>query len=98
MEKKYLFSKLIPCRPDFAMSMIEEERKIMQHHVEYWRDLMKNGFVIVYGPVMDLKGPHGVGIVAVDNEEQVKQFINDDPASKINSYEFYPMRAILPGK
>ncbi|MGH2564684.1 MAG: YciI family protein [Ginsengibacter sp.] len=98
MEKKYFFLKLIPCRPDFAMSMADEERKIMQLHVEYWRDLMKKGFVIVYGPVMDMKGPYGVGIIAVDNEEQVKQFINHDPASKINSYEFYPMRAILPDK
>jgi uncharacterized protein len=59
---------------------------------------MSKGMVLVFGPVMDPKGPYGMGVIESDNEEQVKKFTEEDPASKINTYEFYPMRAVLPGK
>lgn len=49
----------------------------------------------MFGPVMDPKGTYGLGVIAVENEEQVHAFIANDPASKINTYEFYPMRAIV---
>ncbi|MGH2566251.1 MAG: YciI family protein, partial [Ginsengibacter sp.] len=66
--------------------------------IVYWKDYMSKGMVIVFGPVMDPKGTYGMGIIEADNEEQVKKFNEGDPASKINNYEFYPMRAVLPDK
>jgi len=97
MDKKYFALKLVPCRPSFAQDMTPEERSIMQQHVAYWRDLMDKGMVIVFGPVMDPKGPYGLGVIAVDDEAEVTAFIANDPASKINTYEFYPMRAVVKG-
>lgn len=94
----HYFLKLNPVRPTFAMDMSDAERAIMQQHVAYWGDLMNKGRVVVYGPVMDPKAVYGIGVVEVDDEEQLKEFIANDPAATINSYEYYPMRAVVPAK
>ncbi|HEY8782841.1 MAG TPA: YciI family protein [Mucilaginibacter sp.] len=95
MDKKHFALKLVPCRPTFAQDMTNEERAIMQQHVVYWRDLMDKGKVLVFGPVMDPKAVYGLGIIEAENEEEVKAFIANDPATKINTYEWYPMRAVV---
>lgn len=94
----YYFLKLNPCRPTFAQDMSAEERAIMLQHVAYWTDLMTKGKVVVFGPVMDPKEVYGVGVVEVDSEEQLKGLIKDDPATALNQYEYYPMRAVVPPK
>jgi uncharacterized protein YciI len=94
----HYFLKLVPCRPTFAMDMTDEERSVMQQHVAYWQTLMQQGKVVVFGPVMDPKGPYGMGVVESDNDDAIRAFIAGDPASKINTYEFYPMRAVLPSR
>jgi uncharacterized protein YciI len=96
MEKKYFALYLIASRPDFAQTMTSEERSIMTRHVGYWTDLMNKGFVVVFGPVSDPRGVYGLGVVAVETEEQLASMIENDPATKINRYEYYPMRAIVP--
>lgn len=86
---------LNPPRPDFAMTMTESERAVMTEHVEYWKDKMKQGKVYAFGPVMDPAGVYGLGVVGVENELELKDFIANDPAGKINRYEYFPMRAIV---
>ncbi|MGZ3845041.1 MAG: YciI family protein [Flavisolibacter sp.] len=98
MNKKFFALKLIPSRPDFAQTMTDEERALMQEHAAYWRGYMNRGKVIVFGPVLDPSGVYGLGIVAVDEEQEVKEFIAGDPANKINSYEYYPILAVVPEK
>lgn len=93
-DKKYFFLKLNPPRASFMMDMSEEERTIMQQHVAYWAQYVNDGTVVVLGPVMDPKGGYGVAVVAVDDEDQLHRMIADDPANGLNSYEFYPMRAV----
>ena len=97
-DKKYYFLKLNPPRSTFARDMTQEERNIMHQHVAYWTDLMNKGFVIVFGPVSDPKGVYGIGIVVVDNPEQVTEFIANDPANGLNKYEYYSMMAVTPDK
>ena len=98
MDKKHFFLKLIPRRPSFAQDMNEEERDIMNQHIVYWKGLLAQGKVIVYGPVMDPNGAYGIGVVEAENEEEVKTLTSNDPAATINRYEIYPMRAITPIK
>lgn len=98
INKKYFALKLNPSRPDFAQTMTDEERSIMQQHSAYWHDHMNQGKIIVFGPVLDPNAVYGLGIVAVDDEQEVKDFIAGDPANKINSYEYYPMLAVVPYK
>ena len=98
MEKKFYVLYLKPLRSDFAQTMTAEERNIMLQHVAYWTEYMNKGMVLVFGPVMDPKEIYGLGIVAVDQEDQLKTLIENDPAGKINRYEYYPMRAMVPVK
>lgn len=98
MNKKYFALKLNPSRPDFAQTMTDEERSIMQQHVVYWTERMNQGKVLAFGPVLDPRAVYGLGIVAVDDEQEVKDFIAGDPANKINSYEYHPMLAVVPEK
>jgi len=74
--------------------MTEHERTIMQKHVSYWAPYVNDGTVIVLGPVSDPKGGYGIAVIRVDNEEQLKELTDKDPANGLNSYEIYPMRAV----
>lgn len=96
MKKSYYVLYLIPRRPDFAQTMTDEERGIMMQHIGYWTNLMNQGMVVVFGPVMDPNETYGIGIIAVETEEQLQEFMKNDPAASINKYEFFPMRAVLP--
>ena len=93
-EKKCFFLKLNPPRPSFTLDMTDEEKRIMQKHVDYWTRFVNDGTVIVLGPVMDPKGGYGIAVVRVDNEDQLNQLLADDPANMVGSYEIYPMKAV----
>jgi len=93
-EKKHFFLKLNPPRQGFPFDMTEDERTTMLRHVDYWNKLLNEGIAISFGPVFDPAGSYGVGIIAVDEDQQVAQLIENDPANGLNHYEYYPMRAI----
>lgn len=95
----HYFLKLIPRRPSFSQDMTAEERAIMTQHLAYWMELMNKGKVAVFGPVADPTGVYGMGVVEAENEEELLDFMKNDPAATINHYEHYLMlRAVLPGK
>jgi uncharacterized protein len=96
MEKKYFVLYLLPSRPDFAQTMTDEERAIMMKHVAYWTDIMNQGKVLAFGPVLDPSEVYGLGIISVASEQEVEDLIANDPASKINRYEYFPMKAVVP--
>ncbi len=93
-DKKHFFLKLNPPRPSFALDMTDEERAIMGSHVTYWTPHAQTGTVVVLGPVADPKGIYGIAVVAVDDEEQLNELVANDPATKIGSYEIYPMPGV----
>jgi len=95
MSKKHFVLRLIPSRPDFAQTMSDSERAIMQQHLAYWKYWMDKGKVIVFGPVLDPAGVYGLGVVAVDSEEEVLAFMKSDPAAAINTYQYHPMMAVV---
>ena len=96
-EKKYFFLKLIPPRPAFFFDITDDEKNIMKEHGQYWRNLMEQGIVHVFGPVIDPKGPWGLGIVEAMNEDEVRLFTADDPAIKsgVTTLEIYPIQAVM---
>ena len=98
MDKKHFVVKFTPRRPDFAKTMTDEDKNIVQQHTAYWKDYMNKGIMLVFGPVYDPKGTYGLGIIAVDSEEQISKLMENDPASKIHNYEYYPMKATAPQK
>jgi len=94
MDKKYFVLYLIPLRSDFAQTMSEEERLIMTKHVAYWREIMNRGKVVVFGPVMEGTEVYGLGVLCVEDEQEVKDIVANDPAITINRYEYFPMKAV----
>ncbi|MEI3790094.1 MULTISPECIES: YciI family protein [Chryseobacterium] len=96
MEKQFYAVYLNPSRPDFATTMTDHERAIMMEHVAYWTEKMQQGKVYAFGPVMDPKEIYGLGVIAVENEQELKDFIVNDPAGEINTYEYFPMKAVVP--
>jgi hypothetical protein len=54
----------------------------MQEHATCWKRLIDDGIAIIFGLVLDLRGPWGVGIVDVANESDACALGTDDPAIK----------------
>ncbi|HEY2722123.1 MAG TPA: YciI family protein [Chitinophagaceae bacterium] len=92
-EKKHFFIRLNPPRPDFATTMSEEERSIMQRHIAYWTPFLNDGTLIVFGPVMDPKGTFGMAVIAANNLEEANQLAFTDPATELGTIDIFPMRA-----
>ncbi len=93
----HFFLKLIAPRPTFATDMSEEERAVMGEHSAYWKAKLDAGDVVVFGPVMDPKGPFGAGVIAAKDEAAARAFADADPAIKSGRgfvCEIYPMRAV----
>jgi uncharacterized protein YciI len=94
--KKHFVIKLVGNRPTFPNDMTNDERAIMKAHSEYLKGKMKEGLVLIFGPVFDPKGVYGLGILAVDDEAQVKEIIANDPANALGTYEVALMMPMLP--
>ena len=98
---RYFLCRLVPPRPTFATDMTPREAEAMQKHVAYWSELADKGIAIAFGPVADPKGVWGVGIIAVKDEEELRQLQNHDPAIRADigmKYEAYPMPRVVVGK
>lgn len=93
-ERRYFLCRLLPSRPTFMMDMSEAERAVMLAHAQYWSGKLAEGNVIAFGPVADPAGGWGVGILAVQDEAELRSFQSEDPAIKANiglRYETLPM-------
>jgi hypothetical protein len=99
IEKKRFLYKLIPPRPTFVQDMTEAERKAMGEHAIYWKDLTDRGIAVVFGLVLDPKGPWGVAIVDVADEPDARVLGMNDPAVKAGlTFDVYlmPKQPMLP--
>jgi hypothetical protein len=82
---KYFLFKLIPPRPTFPADMTQAEARLMQEHSSYWRDLMDKGFVVVFGPVSDPKGPYGIAVLQLKDNADANLLCANDPTIKANA-------------
>ena len=94
--KTQFFVKLIPPRATFGQDITPEEAAIMGDHSVYWAEMMKQGRVRAYGPVLDPDGFYGMGIAEAENADEVREWMSHDPASVFMTYTVVPMRAFLP--
>jgi uncharacterized protein len=72
--------RLVAPRPDFAMTLSDEEREIMGRHAAYWKPLVEAGRMVVFGPVLDSTGSWGLGVVESEDEDELRAFAAADPA------------------
>jgi uncharacterized protein YciI len=71
---------LLPPRPTFVDDMTDDEKAMMDRHVEYWQGLMADGVAVVFGPVLNPDGGYGLAVVEVSGQEQAERLIAGDPA------------------
>ena len=93
----HFFCKLTAPRPTFAFDMNDNEKALMGQHAAYWAQMLNEGAVVVFGPVMDPKGPFGMGVMDAADEAEVKRRTDADPVMQANigfKVEVSPMRAI----
>ena len=93
----FLF-RLIPPRPDFPLTMDDEERSVMVDHVAYWTRLTGQGRVAAFGPVEDPAGTYGIGIIVADDLPGAERLRDDDPAVRSSlgfHTEILPMAALV---
>jgi uncharacterized protein len=86
--------RLLPPRPSFALDMSAEEAALMGRHAAHWQAAADAGRVIVFGPVLDPKGPWGLGLYEADGAEDAAAFLDQDPTILAGvgfSYEILPM-------
>jgi hypothetical protein len=93
----YIFCKTNNPRPTFHLDMTPEERTAMTRHVEYWKQFADSGAAIVFGPVMDPNGVYGIGVYNVQDVDQFRTMLAEDPAKGILQYEFHPMPQVVVG-
>ena len=94
MDKRYYFLKLIPPRVSFTSDMTPEERAVMQEHVAYWAPHVEAGTMLVMGPVGDPAGGWGLGVIGVENQQQLDVLLQNDPATQLAHWETMPMLGI----
>ncbi len=97
-EERFFLLRLIAPRPTFAMDMTADERAIMEKHGVYWRGKLAAGVAIAFGPVLDPKGPWGMGLVKAHDEAEVAAFEAGDPAITSGRgfrYEVLPMLRLV---
>ena len=92
----YFFIKTQNPRPTFHLDMTPNERAIMERHVAYWSEVAGRGTAIVFGPVMDPQGVYGIGVYQVQDENEMRQLLEHDPAKGLLRYDVLPMpRAVV---
>jgi uncharacterized protein YciI len=79
MTDKLFLLRLLPPRADFAQTMTADERDAMERHAAYWRELLHEGRVVVYGPVADPEGVWGLGVVRAGSQAEVIELGERDP-------------------
>lgn len=90
----YIFCRAKNPRPTFHLDMTDAERAIMSRHAAYWSEKAQNGKAVVFGPVLDPRGIFGIGVYQVQDEEEFRAYLKEDPARVCWNLSFIRWRAL----
>jgi uncharacterized protein len=71
--------RLIAPRPNFAHTLTDSEREIMNRHAGHWRPYLDRGDMVVFGPVITDEDSYGLAVVETDDEQALREFAAHDP-------------------
>ncbi|HTU94621.1 MAG TPA: YciI family protein [Solirubrobacteraceae bacterium] len=71
--------RLIAPRPNFAQTITDAEREIMNRHAAHWRPYVERGDMVVFGPVLTEDDSYGLAVVETEDEEALHAFAAEDP-------------------
>ena len=66
-------------RPDFAQTITDAEREIMNRHAAHWGPYLERGDMVVFGPVLTDDDSYGLAVVETDDEQTLRDFAAQDP-------------------
>jgi len=87
--------RLIAPRPNFAQTLTEDERAIMNSHAAHWRPYVERGDMVVFGPILTDADSYGLAVVETDDERALREFAAQDPVVRTGTaaFEFGRMAA-----
>jgi uncharacterized protein YciI len=87
--------RLIAPRPNFAESLTDSEREIMNRHAAHWGPYIERGEMVVFGPVLTDGDSYGLAVVETEDEQGLREFAAQDPVvtSGTAAFEFGRMAA-----
>src|SRR5271165_4596974 len=71
--------RLLPPRPNFALTLTDAEREIMSSHAAYWSPYQERGELVVFGPILTEDDSYGLAVVETDDEQALREFAAQDP-------------------
>jgi uncharacterized protein YciI len=71
--------RLIAPRPNFAQTLTDSEREIMNSHAAHWRPYLERGEMVVFGPVLTDEDSYGLAVVETGDEQALREFAAQDP-------------------
>jgi uncharacterized protein len=71
--------RLIAPRPNFAQTLTDEEREIMNSHAAHWQPYLERGDMVVFGPVLTDEDSYGLAVVETGDEQALREFVAQDP-------------------
>jgi len=71
--------RLIAPRPDFAQTLTDSERAIMERHAAHWGPYLERGDMVVFGPVLTDESSYGLAVVQTEDEQALREFAAQDP-------------------
>src|ERR1700759_335017 len=71
--------RLIAPRPNFAQTITDAEREIMNRHAAHWRPYLERGQMVAFGPVLTDDDSYGLAIVETEDEQALRDFTAQDP-------------------
>ena len=80
--------RLIAPRPDFARTMTDAEREIMNRHAAHWRPYLERGDMVVFGPVITDGDSYGLAVVETEDEQALREFAAQDPVVTTGTADF----------
>ena len=73
--------RLIAPRPNFAQTMNDAEREIMNCHAAHWRPYLERGDMVVFGPILTDDDSYGLAVVETDDDQALRDFAAQDPVA-----------------
>jgi len=80
--------RLIAPRPNFAQTITDAEREIMNRHAGHWRPYLERGDMVVFGPVLTEDDSYGLAVVDTDDEQALREFAAQDPVVTTGTARF----------
>jgi hypothetical protein len=71
--------RLMAPRPNFAQTITDAEREIMNRHAAHWRPYLERGDMVVFGPILTDVDSNGLAVVETEDEQALREFAALDP-------------------